>query len=443
MLLKNILSFKDILLRKNRSTMSIWGVISIGIGSMVGAGIFALLGQAILLVGKSAFISFIIAGIISLLSGYSYAKLAEKYPSSSGILEYYNKGFSSKTISGGFSLLYLFTLAISISMVAKTFGLYLSGMIPDKYQLFLNDTLLSNIFSTAIIITIFFLNTKTAKAVGKTETILVGIKVVILSILVFAGLSHLDLDTIISKPSSSSLETIGSVGLTFFAYAGFGMITNASGEVKNPKKTIPKAIFIAILFVMFLYTTLCLVVLGNIPLEEIEKHADTAIAIAARPVLGNTGFFIISLVALLATASGINAMMFSGLRIADGMAEKKQLPSIFSKKIKIIGNGTVGITYAILGIIIITNIFNLQSIASMASITFLLCYLAVFIANWNLRKETQSSKFFIIIGVISMFAILATFMYTIIQTTPMISILLLIFLALSFLLEYILVTYVK
>ena len=97
--------------------MNTWNVVSIGIGSMVGAGIFALLGQAILLVGKNAFISFILAGIISLLSGYSYAKLASRYPSSSGILEYYNKGFSSKVISGGFSLLYLFTLAISIYLL--------------------------------------------------------------------------------------------------------------------------------------------------------------------------------------------------------------------------------------------------------------------------------------------------------------------------------------
>lgn len=433
----------NILVKKNRYTMNIWNVVSIGIGSMVGAGIFALLGHAILLVGKNAFISFILAGIISLLSGYSYAKLAARYPSSSGILEYYNKGFSSKVISGGFSLLYLFTLAISISMVAKTFGIYLAAMIPNKYQLTIPDSYLSNIFSTIIIITIFFLNTNIAKEVGKTETTLVGVKIIILSILVIAGLSHIDINSIINKPSSSSFNIIGSVGLTFFAYAGFGMMTNASGEVKNPKKTIPRAIFIAILFVMFLYTTLCLIVLGNIPLEEIKKHADTAIAIASRPVLGNAGFFIISVVALLATASGINAMMFSGIRIAKGMAEKKQLPSIFLKKTKLIGNGTIGMTYAIIGIIIITNIFNLQSIANMASITFLLCYLAVFVANWKLRKETQSSKFLIVIGIISMSAILLSFIYTIIQTTPITSILLLIFLIFSFLLEYFLIMYVR
>ncbi|RBN33843.1 amino acid-amine transport protein [Lawsonia intracellularis] len=432
----------NILFRKNKYTMNIWNVVSIGIGSMVGAGIFALLGQAILLVGKNAFISFILAGIISLLSGYSYAKLASRYPSSSGILEYYNKGFSSKVISGGFSLLYLFTLAISISMVAKTFGLYLAVMISNNYQLSIPDSYLSDIFSTIIIITIFLLNTNIAKEVGKAETTLVGIKVIILSILVIAGLSTIDIDIIINKPSSSSFSIIGSVGLTFFAYAGFGMMTNASGEVKNPKKTIPRAIFIAILFVMFLYTTLCLVVLGNIPLEEIKKHADTAIAIAARPVLGNAGFFIISVVALLATASGINAMMFSGIRIAKGMAEKKQLPSIFLKKTKFIGNGTIGMTYSIIGIIIITNIFNLQSIANMASIIFLLCYLVVFIANWKLRKETQSLKLLIVIGIVSMSAILLSFIYTIIQTTPMTSILLLIFLVFSFLLEYFLIKYV-
>lgn len=427
--------FKNQFFWKNRYPMNIWNVVSIGIGSMVGAGIFALLGQSILLVGKNVFISFILSGAIALLSGYSYAKLASTYPSPYGILKYYNKGFSSKVLSGGFCLLYLFTLAVSISMIAKTFGSYFAGMFPNTY-LGIKEEYLANLSSTLIIIAIFFLNTKIAEEVGKAESIIVGIKIFILGILVLAGIPHMHFDNILAEPTSSLMNTLGSVGLTFFAYAGFGMMTNASGDIRNPKKTIPRAIFIAIISVMILYTTLSLVVIGTVPLEEIIQHSDTAIAIAAKPVLGNAGFFIISLVALLATASGINAMMFSGIKIAQGMGEKKQLPSIFLKKIPIAGDGTIGIIYSIVGIIIITNIFDLKSIASMASMTFLLCYLAVFIANWNLRKETRSSTVILSIGIFSMTIVFLFFIYTILQTSSILLIFLLLFIVACFSLEY-------
>lgn len=427
-------------LTTHKYTMNIWSVTSIGIGSMVGAGIFALLGQTILLVGKDVFISFIIAGSISLLSGYSYAKLASTYPSPYGILAYYDKGFSSKILSGGFSLLYLFTLAVSISMVAKTFGIYLSGMLPSNF-LWIKEEYLSNIFATILIISIFILNTRVSKDVGKAEAIIVGIKIIILGILIFAGFFHIRIKNILIEPSSSTMNILGSVGLTFFAFAGFGMMTNTAGDVKNPKETIPKAIFLAIIFVMLLYTALSLIVIGSIPQEELKKNINIAIAIAARPLLGNLGFFIISIVALLATASGINAMMFSGMKIAQGMAVQKQLPSIFLKKL--FGTGSIGILYSIIGIIILTNIFDLQSVASIASMTFLLCYLAVFVANWNLKKETQSSGIIIFTGIITMSIILLSFIFTMLQTSPIILLLLILFLILCFFLEYFLITFMR
>lgn len=102
--------------------LSLWNVIALGIGSMVGAGIFALMGQATLMAGKNVYWSFLIGGVAALLSGYTYARLGSRYPGSGGIMDYFNKGFSHKTLAGALTLIYLGTLVITVALVAKSFG---------------------------------------------------------------------------------------------------------------------------------------------------------------------------------------------------------------------------------------------------------------------------------------------------------------------------------
>src|SRR5437588_9277483 len=104
--------------------MSVWGVAALGIGSMVGAGIFTLLGEAALMAGRDVYLSFAIGGAIALLSGYSYARLAARFPSSDGLLDYFDRAFPSQVLTGGLTLLYLVTQIVAAAMVAKTFGAY-------------------------------------------------------------------------------------------------------------------------------------------------------------------------------------------------------------------------------------------------------------------------------------------------------------------------------
>ena len=113
--------------------LSLWSVIALGIGSMVGAGIFALMGQATLMAGKNVYWSFILGGVAALLSGYTYAKLGSRYPGSGGIMDYFNEAFSHKTLSGALTLIYLGTLVITVALVAKSFGAYASRLfLPDR-----------------------------------------------------------------------------------------------------------------------------------------------------------------------------------------------------------------------------------------------------------------------------------------------------------------------
>ncbi|NOJ79620.1 amino acid permease [Myxococcus xanthus] len=395
--------------------MSIWAVSALGIGSMVGAGIFALLGQAALLVGPHTWFAFALAGVVTLLSGYSYARLSSRYPSSGGITLFFEEGFGRGLVSGTLSLIYLVTLVISIAMVAKTFGAYATRLfLPSGGHFWFS------IFGSAIVILLSVLNAVGSGAVGKAEVALVSIKLIILSGLLAVGIysmtqggtQHLN-----KHPYLGLTALVSSVGLCFFAYSGFGMMANAASDVANPKKTIPQAIFLAIGVVTVLYVGLSVTVLSLVPPAELARNADTAVAQAARPVLGSAGFIIVALGALLATASAINATLFASLNVSSAQARAGQLPQAFSTRFK--GKSTKGFMWGVVAILVMVNTMSLGAIANVASATFLICYMAVHVACWKLARQTGASRAVIGVGATLMGVVLITFLISSAKTQPL------------------------
>src|SRR5690349_20427423 len=134
--------------------MSLWGVSALGVGSMVGAGIFTLLGEAALMTGRDVYLSFAVGGTIALLSGYSYARLAARFPGPGGIMEYFDRAFPWRTLAGGLSILFLVSLVIALTMISKTFGAYAA-------RLALGDAsspLAADGFASAIVIVVVLTN---------------------------------------------------------------------------------------------------------------------------------------------------------------------------------------------------------------------------------------------------------------------------------------------
>ena len=158
---------------------------------------------------------------------------------------------------------------------------------------------------------------------------------------------------------------------------------------------------------MLLYVAVSVIVLGNFSQGDLVKHADTAVAQAARSVLGNVGFIAVSIAALLATASAINAVLFSGMNIALGLGKERKLPSAFTSRLR--GKLSLGVTFAIAGVLVMINFMDLSSIADVASAAFLITYLAVFVAHWRLAKETVSSRPVIVVGFLLMATVLIAF----------------------------------
>ncbi|MEG1833869.1 MAG: APC family permease [Burkholderiaceae bacterium] len=384
--------------------LNTWNVAALGIGSMVGAGVFALLGQVALLVRGETWIAFALGGVVALFSGYSYARLGARYPSRGGIIDYFRLGLSSPLIERSLAMLYLITLALTIAMVAKAFGAY-------GARLFHAPSLAAqriDLYASGIVIALTLLNVIGSGAVGKAELLLVAIKLAILGLLIGVGITTLKPTLLEVHRVAHPSDLLASVGLAFFAYAGYGMMANAAADVRDPARSMPRAFMLAIGVVIVLYIVLALVVLGNVSPENLARYADTAVAEAAAPVLGHTGFILVSIAALLATASAINATLFSMINVALNMGQSGALPAIFGHRL--LGQGTGGLSILVAIVLVLINFLPLDSIASVASATFLTSYLAVYVAAWRLRREIAANGFLLATGFLLMAVVLAAFL---------------------------------
>jgi len=167
---------------------------------------------------------------------------------------------------------------------------------------------------------------------------------------------------------------------------------------------LPKAFYSSVIFVIFLYVTISIVTLGNVSFEEIKKASDYVLAIAAKPFLGEAGFIIIAIAALLSTASAINATIYGAGRVGYLVAKLGEIPRSFEEKVK---NGYEGmIIIALLGVIFSIS-FNVQNISIAGSMGFLIVFSLVNLANYKLYKETDSNRIIPMIGFVITF--LATF----------------------------------
>lgn len=347
-----------------KKTMTLWGIVAIGIGSMLGAGIFALLGQTILLAGKDIYTTFIGAGIIAMLSGYSYAKLAEVYPDSGGITDYFQHAFGNRFWVGLFSGIYLATLCVSIAMLGKSFGIY-------AVHLFGGELKHEALFAIGAIFILGLFNMR-GHNIGKLEIVLVAIKLSILFVLIGMAFYHyLVLDRPLQPwPLPPATGFWKSMALAFFAYAGFGVMTNTAEDTPNPRKTVPMAIFIAISGIMFLYLLLAFVVVTYAPVQDLKHDVDVAISIASQTVMGNNGNVVITIAALIAILSGINALLYSSYKIMAKMVENRELPSLLS--FKPIGNASIGMILIVASMAWAAIRFNFAAIATWASTAFLI-----------------------------------------------------------------------
>ena len=187
---------------------------------------------------------------------------------------------------------------------------------------------------------------------------------------------------------------------------GFGLITNISENMENPHKNVPKAIIISIAVVSLVYVGVALVAVGNLPLKTLIASQENALAVAAKPFLGNFGFLLISIGALFSISSALNATLYGGANISYSFAKKGELPKIFERKEWFGTTEGLYIT-AILGLLF-ALLFNIGGIAAITSTVFTVIYIFVIISHLKLFDEIGGNKIliFLNLSVISLVFIL-------------------------------------
>lgn len=397
-----------------KKTMTLRGAIFLGIGSMVGAGIFALFGEAGTIAGAAVWVSFLIGGIIALLQGYSFAKLGAKYPSAGGMISWLVRGFGKGLFTGGVVMLGYFSVLIVTAMVAVTFGNYAT-------ELFLGENanpIWVKIFAAAVVIVLTYINSIGAEAVSRAQAVIVSVVLVVLSGFAIAMLMNMNPALLAPSSYPPFSYIMSSVALTFFAYLGFGVISFSGGDIENPEKNMPRAMYISLGFTMLLYVALAIGVFGTLSVEEVIANADTALAVAAYPIFGMAGVTLISICALFSTTGAINSQLYASVGVTYTMATDGTLPPVFAKKRLHRVGGTQGLVISALLILALALLFDVTAIASIGSAVALAIFALVTIAHMKMRKETGASMFILILALIGTIVAILLFSWFTLLTSP-------------------------
>jgi amino acid transporter len=391
--------------------IGLWPAVAIGIGGMVGAGIFSILGVASQISGNALYLSFMIAGGVALLSTYSYAKLGATFPSAGGPVEFLIKGFGDGILSGGTNILLWVGYVFGLALYANAFGGYAATFLPHG-----SSSIWVNLFTTAIVLVFTGVNFLGPGAVGRSETLIVAVKMIILAAFASIGFFFIKPSLLSTAQWPQAPNIIFGAAIVFLAYEGFGLITNAAGDMKDPRTMLPKALYLSVAIVILIYVGVSLAVIGNLPVSAIVAAKDYALARAAEPFLGLIGFKIIAVAALFSTSSAINATLYGGANVSYIIAKEGELPRLFDRKVWRHGREGLVITSAL--VIIAANLLDLGGIAMLGSASFLIIYALVNIAHLRVRSRTGANPWLILASVLGCAAALAALVYYEIKQAP-------------------------
>jgi amino acid transporter len=358
------------------------GATSIGIGGMVGGGIFAVLGLAVVLARGGTVIAFAIAGVVALVTAYAYAKLSVALPSPGGTVTFLNHAYGKGLLTGSLNVLLWLSYIIMLSLYSFAFGSYGATFFPTNFQPTAKHALISG-----VVIAITFLNTVGADIVARAEDWIVAIKLLILVFFAVVGTMGIKTARLAPAAWASPLNLAAGGMIIFVAYEGFELIANTGADVRNPERTLPRAFYASVLAVVVLYLLIAAVTVGNLPLDKIASAQDYALAAAARPMLGQAGFTLIAIAALLSTTSAINATLYGSARLSFIIAKDGELPESLERPIWHKPIEGLFITAAVT--LVIANTLDLSSISTVGSAGFLIIFAAINLANVRLSSVTH------------------------------------------------------
>jgi amino acid transporter len=403
--------------------------VSIGVGGMIGAGIFSILGVVAGVSGTALPVSFVIGGAVAILTAYSYLKLGVRYPSVGGASQFLVEEYGDGLRSGALNIFQYFAYIIAIALYARGFAGYATTAFPNSTAAWLDEA-----FAVGVVVLFTLVNFLGSRIMGQAETAIVAIKVGVLVLFIAAGIFFIEPDRLAPAAWGEPQNLLFGAGILFIGYEGFGLITNAAGEMTNPRRELPRAIYLAVGIVILIYVLVAIVVIGNLSISALKAAEDSALAEAARPFLGQFGFTLIAIAALLSTSSAVNATLFGAANVSYQVAKDGELPQIFTRKVWSRNSEGLFITAAL--VIVFVVLFDLGPIAMMGSAAFLIVYAAVSLGHLRVHRQTGAKPAIIWASLITLLAMFVLLMIYIMSNQPAAALALIVTLVVSALIEW-------
>jgi amino acid transporter len=278
---------------------------AIGVGGMMGAGPYTLLGLASTTAGVWLPVAFLVGGAVTIFSVYSYAKLGAKYPSRGGAAQFLIRCFGDGLIAGGLNVFQFLGWIIAMALYCAGFAGYVRALLPWE-----TPAWSGKVIGIGLIIAVVLINMVGSKLVGRSELFVVTIELAILAVFAVFGLMKADPARLLDDGANGNHHWLGvlfAAGLLYVTYEGFGVVTNSAGDMRDPAKELPRAMFSALAIVVVVYVVISTVVVTTLTLPSLDANQGHVLSEAGLAAMGHVGFVVIGIAALLATASNTSS----------------------------------------------------------------------------------------------------------------------------------------
>lgn len=352
-----------------------------GIGIIIGAGIYSLVGQAAGIAGNSVWISFVIGAIIASFTGLSYAELSTMFPKAAAEYVYVRKAFGSRFWAFLVGWLLVFTGITSAATVAFGFAGYFQGLVgpfleqnlPSIVNTFLNS---GTLVALTLIAGLSYINFRGIKESSKFNIIFTSIEIIGLVLVILLAFGSYGRVNYFYSPNGFR-GIFSAAALIFFAYIGFEDIANIVEETKKPKKNMPIAFILAVAVTAILYILTSLATVSLVDWNDLSSVKDPLAFAASRSFLGQNAGLVISFAGLFATLSTVLLILIVTSRMVYGMAREKSLPEALS----LVHEKTRAPWLAVLVIMVFSMVFvffgNISAVANITSLGAFISFVAV------------------------------------------------------------------
>ncbi|MBP2251014.1 amino acid transporter [Halarchaeum solikamskense] len=361
------------------SKLGVREAVSFALGGIIGGGIFAVLGVVAAVAGTTAWIAYLLAGIVVMATGYSYVELnalSSRTDGSGGAVTFIDEFLDRPKIAGmvGWTLLvgYVGTLA----MYAYAFGTYF-GAIFGVSELPVVGLPARPVISALVVVGFIALNLVGVRESGLVEDALVGLKLLVIvlftAIGIWYGHAHGMLSFGIAQSLARPVGPFIAAGVAFVSFEGWQLLFYDQESITNPERTLRKAVSVSIPVSTLAYVLVAFVTLSLVSQQEVAAHPDLALAIAADQFAGTVGYVAIGVAAVASTASAINATLFSAALFAKGLRSDALIPDqiasarergVPTNALLLIGGFTV----------VFTVYGDLEAITEFASMSFIVVF---------------------------------------------------------------------